>query len=331
MNQRVAVMLLALFFLFALVPLAESANTPTELIPIISGSPVQAIAVAPNTNIYAGTFGSGIFRSVDNGETWADRNAELTDKDVFALVTNSHGTIFAGTFGGGVYRSSDDAAHWVQVNNGLGCTEIISLEAGHDGCLYAGTSNDGVYFSLNDGDSWTHSGLRDTYVSTIAANSNGDVFAGTSHGIYRSVDGRSTWTLENTGLTCKDVWAIAVHPAGDLFAATNGCGVYRSADNGTTCSQANTGLTSKNVGSLAICHSGDIFAGTTRGVSRSTDNGVSWVNVEGDLPIEAVRCLTVNGDGQIVAGTIKGGVFRSKSLAPIPENPGENLSASEQH
>jgi len=62
------------------------------------GSNVSAIDINPNGHIFAGT-GTGIFRSMDNGETWDDLGGDARD---FAI--NNKGRIFALGYGG-VYRS----------------------------------------------------------------------------------------------------------------------------------------------------------------------------------------------------------------------------------
>ncbi len=324
MSRRIAVALLVLSFLLAhLSPRATSEEHPKSSAPFLEKTPIQAISVTPNGHIYAGTFGGGVFMSIDQGETWTDRNAGLTDRDVFALVANTRGTIFAGTFGGGVYRNDGNISGWVQSNTGLDCTEIVSLEIAPDGSLYAGTSSHGVYCSLDNGETWVATGLNGCYVATITANSNNDILAGTKDGIFLSTNHGKNWRAVNNGLTCLDVWEITGHPSRNLFAATNGGGVYRSQDNGVTWAQMNNGLTNKSAGSLAVCLHEQLFVGTTSGVFCSTNNAATWAKVQGSLTDDAIRCLRMGGNGSVIAGTLKGNIYRSSSVAPIPENLGE--------
>jgi Secretion system C-terminal sorting domain len=56
-------------------------------------------------HIFAGTYLGGIFRSTDNGDSWAPLNTALADTFVMSLIINSTGHIFAGTARGGVFQS----------------------------------------------------------------------------------------------------------------------------------------------------------------------------------------------------------------------------------
>jgi ligand-binding sensor domain-containing protein len=318
MTHRVAVLFLMLFVSFlSATQRAESFNHPETV--SSDQLPVQAIAVAPNNHIYAGTFGGGIYRSIDEGVTWVDWNADLLDRDVVVVDADSRGTVFVGTFGGGVYRNNNEAG-WKRVSSGLQCEEIVSLKVGPHNDLYAGTSNGGIYYSGDDGETWNALGLSEKYVNAIAVSARGEIFAGTSGGIYASHDGGRTWSLTITGLRCRDVWALAVHQNGDLFAATNGGGIYRSIDQGKTWTQMNEGLASLNVGSLAICSNGNIFVGATAGVFYSTNNGSSWIRFDGDLASKFIRCLTVGRNGQVLTGMYKGSVLRRRPVEPLPED-----------
>jgi hypothetical protein len=92
-----------------------------------TGNNIFACAIKEgNPNIiYAGT-GMGVYRSLDNGSTWAYTNAGLpTDKLVRSMAISPDGnTIAAGTVSG-LYVSSDDGNSWDQVT-GDGEGEIIS-------------------------------------------------------------------------------------------------------------------------------------------------------------------------------------------------------------
>ncbi len=66
-------------------------------------------------------------------------------------------------------------------------------------------------------------------VSSLAINSNGDIFAGTPFGgVFRSSDNGDNWTQINTGLTHTDVNALAINSNGEIFAGTQLGGVFRS-------------------------------------------------------------------------------------------------------
>lgn len=143
--------------------------------------------------------------------------------------------------------------------------------------------------------------------------------------MFRSTDNGDSWTPVNNGLACGNIWSLAIHGNGTIFAGTAGCGdgIYRSTDNGDSWTLANTGLTSTDVAALAINpRNGYIFAGTQSqmgqggGMFRSTDNGESWTEQHSGFSALDVNAVAVNSIGHIFAGAA-GGVFRSKNDGDI--------------
>ena len=94
-------------------------------------------------NLYAGTYGSGVFRSADNGMTRKSVNTGLRNLNVFAFAAVSS-ALFAGTLGGGVYQLRDDGAGWSECNSRLGNTVVRALSAYPAG-VFAGTTGGGVW------------------------------------------------------------------------------------------------------------------------------------------------------------------------------------------
>ena len=88
---------------------------------------IQALAsVGPHT-VYAGSFGMGVFRSEDRGQSWTAANAGLTDPFILSLATGPNGMIYAGTFRGGVFRTKDGGKSWETFNTGLKRLEVKAL------------------------------------------------------------------------------------------------------------------------------------------------------------------------------------------------------------
>jgi photosystem II stability/assembly factor-like uncharacterized protein len=74
------------------------------------GGDVRSLIQSGNY-LYAGTFGGGVFRSSDNGESWQEKSIGLNNRDVYSLIQSGN-YIYAGTDGGGVYRSTDNGESW---------------------------------------------------------------------------------------------------------------------------------------------------------------------------------------------------------------------------
>lgn len=84
-----------------------------------------------------------------------------------------------------------------------------------------------VYRSIDNGEHWTETAWSGLEINSLAANSIGHIFAGTSRGIYRSIDRGGNWIQANAGLTDTSASSAAVDSRGFLYAGT-GSGVFRS-------------------------------------------------------------------------------------------------------
>ena len=82
-----------------------------------------ALAIDPTCPdcIYVGTHGSGVFKSLDGGETWRQINQGLREPKIWDLMIApwDPNYLFVATGGGGIYYSANSGDHWVEMNNGL--------------------------------------------------------------------------------------------------------------------------------------------------------------------------------------------------------------------
>ncbi len=117
------------------------------------GGPIRSILVDPMTanTIYAGTLGSGVFKSTDGGANWTQThpNGPLALRTVRALVRDNAGTLYAGVedpvnaLSGGVFRSLDAGGTWTAMDTGLTNKKVQTL-ASTNTSLYAGTREETV-------------------------------------------------------------------------------------------------------------------------------------------------------------------------------------------
>jgi uncharacterized repeat protein (TIGR02543 family) len=256
-------LILSVSGLLAGTPAAWAADTGTWTQLSLHESRLLCLAINPRTpsTLYAGTGGSGVFRSMDSGTTWIAVNTGLTDPWIWCLAINplTPTTLYAGTDGHGVFRSTNSGTTWTTMNTGLTNLHVSSL-AIHPltpTTLYAGTTS-GVFRSTNGGTAWTavSTGLTNPWIWSLAINpaTPATLYVGTVGGVFRSTNGGTTWSTVSTGLTDLWVLCLAIDPLTPttLYAGSGNGGVCRSMDSGTTWTAVNTRLTDPWVWSLAI-------------------------------------------------------------------------------
>lgn len=146
----------------------------------------------------------GIYVSFDNGTTWQLTNFPAT---AGPMMKDSSNNLFAANWGH-IYKSTDNGNSWNIVLS-TNSNEIFNDFIDTSGGLFAASQHymgeGGLYRSLDQGDNWELIGLNYHFLSSLAVNSNGELFAGSrGHytqaigGVYRSSDNGETWeTLTN--------------------------------------------------------------------------------------------------------------------------------------
>ena len=178
--------------------------------------------VVKGVNLFAGTKGSGVYHSTNNGISWTAVNTGLTDSVVQCLTT-SGSNLFAAT-GKGVFYSTNNGINWIHTK--MTISNVTSLAASGAN-LFAGTEGGGVLLTTNDGSSWAavNEGLTNFYISSLAI-SGTNIFAGNVVGVYLSTNSGTSWTGVNSGFANANVMSLAANGT-NLFAGTDGQGVWR--------------------------------------------------------------------------------------------------------
>jgi photosystem II stability/assembly factor-like uncharacterized protein len=247
---------------------------------------------------------------------------------ISSLAVDSKGDIFAGTIWNGIYRSTDDGNSWQESNMGIGPGDkwIASFAVDRDDHIYAATHDGAIYFS-SDGVTWTRkSSLGSNYPTTEALhiNSEGDIFAVTQSGFYRSGDGGDSWTGFSRDQSGNALYGydVAIDGNDNIFISA-GNGVFRSTDNGEHWMFLTTGINGNYIRTLADDKNGILYAGSENmGIFRSSDSGASWIRINNGLMDTSITCLAVDSSGHIIAGTMSNGIF-------ISSNGGENWTGTQ--
>jgi photosystem II stability/assembly factor-like uncharacterized protein len=332
---------------------------------------VRTLAVSPDdeNSIYSGGTG-GVFRSADGGASWnSDGIAAYTTLvmadpvitgSLYALTGIANGCNSSDAL---LLASSDDGASWSQTASpaNSGCilnatfsganTPVMAIAPSDPQTLYLGESDnlDGYSAVLKSSDGaadWStvwdwFNGLR-SVVRALAVDPSQSttVYAGMDDdtpgagGLFKSVDGGSTWT--NTKISVSAVTLLAIDPLNSqvVYAATEGHntspigfqGLLKSTDAGQTWLAINGGLDAligarSNTATAMAIDPADtqvVYLGTSaNGVYRSTDGGASWNLFNDGLTSLAVRSLAVaHGPSHLVFAVTSGGVFKYGGLPP---------------
>lgn len=154
----------------------------------LAGKDVRSVNILPNGDILAGTWGFGVYKSVDNGQTFNVSNNGLTTMAVHALERNSAG-VFAGTFGGGIFFSADGGNSWLQQQ--IEYEHIWSLGVTSNGTIFAGTYGRGLFYSTNNGANWLPGlGIPSSFIYAISVDNADNIYVSTwAGGVYAAQGG----------------------------------------------------------------------------------------------------------------------------------------------
>jgi len=233
-------------------------------------SEIFSLAITPGGMVLAGTEGGGIFRSTDSGDMWEASNSGLPDgSNILSLASDRNGNIFAGHSTEGVFYSSDDGTHWIARNAGMESQIIFSLAIAPIGTIYAGAGSY-IFSSTDSGQHWDTSLTLPggDEVLALAADSSGDVFAGTLDRFrYRLLAGSGTWENISPNFSSSDFQVHALATFGSsVFLGLFGAGVWQSQDFGSNWTNiSNSDLADPKIYSLTVTPSGNLFAGTYLG------------------------------------------------------------------
>jgi len=210
---------------------------------------VYPVEINPDGDIYIGKGGFDPLKvSFDNGNIW-DSLAYPGTGNFTAMYSPGQDTLFVGS--AYLVRTYDNASTWDTIFSSENETEyikdILQTQSGDMYIALTGYFPDmgGVYKSTDGGNNWELSGLFNYMVSSLAENSEGDVFAGARGilqsglwpGLYVLRNGEDEWEGLLGGPSIEDV---IVNSADHIYASSSQ--VIRSLDNGQSFEYFEEGL-----------------------------------------------------------------------------------------
>ncbi len=179
--------------------------------------------------------------------------------------------------------------------NGLGRINVIAFHPTNENTIYIGAPSGGFWRSYNNGQTWetTTQRLPTLGVSAIAVNHKNPniIYIGTGDcdaddapglGVYKSIDGGTTWEQKNNNMANATVNKLLIHPdyPETVLAATDK-GVYKTTDGGETWELKTSG--SINDMEFKPLNPDVVYAVKSSSLYKSSDNGESWSKLNDGL------------------------------------------------
>ena len=240
--------------------------------------------------------------TASNKDDWMQTNGPYGG-DIFALYATPEGVLFAGTNGAGIFRSIDLGDSWTPVNTGLrdepGEGYIsIAAFAQKRNMLYAGTTG-GLYESLNGGDTWHHVPTLQGYVSISGVVTIGArVYIGTLQDGVWYSDDGDSWMPMNDGLGHPLIRELL--RIGTTLVAGTADGAFRKRVNENSWTPINAGFVAQPI-DMELINRARIESGLDGPLPPQFPSGI---RVDSFAAMENLLYIGILMDGE-------GGLFRS--------------------
>ena len=308
----------------------------------IPGTALNCIVLDPShpAILYLGTESRGVFKSVNAGEAWTEINTGIQavnfpGESAHSLEVDESNSnyLYAGSMEG--LRSTDGGITWEKMSY-AGWALSLATHPSLPGTVYSFSSE--ARKSTDRGSNWQHisdayfSGFGDGDIRITRSNQNilyvGADFpfpnSSSAEGIYKSVDGGTTWLPMNNGLSNRRIHTLAIHPADSniVFAGTEvqwptdpatDYGLFKTTDGGQSWRHITCGLpTVLKILQISIYQNNPSIMyltsiGENNGVYKSTDGGECWTKLLNENA-NAVAIHPTNPD-LVFAGTWNSGGF----------------------
>ena len=185
------------------------------------GGTFTAVVVDPKDSsiIYLGTYGAGVYKSSDGGNSWTQKINGLANPLIQSLAISPQNSaiLYAGTYNSGIYKSTDGGNSWANANAGVSGSLIVydvEVDPSNPANVYFASRKSGslvgqVYKSTNAGLSWNlifsgeNLGTGDYFydIDVDPSDSNILYLAAHEHGFYKSTSAGASFTTINNGIS----------------------------------------------------------------------------------------------------------------------------------
>jgi photosystem II stability/assembly factor-like uncharacterized protein len=258
-----------------------------------------------------------VFKSTDGGQTWQDISEGLPEieqpvnffageSDLYINVKNV------------MYRSKSNLVSPFWEKENVPDPQSASIAFNRSGTMafnYKGQ----IYQKMPATETWVpiHTNFKKQSMRTVFEASDGTIFLGSDHGLYKSTDKGKNWKqVENQG------WVMNIIESEGVLVATGQKGIMRSTDNGEhwqwVISEGGVGIAIERIkgGFAAITYN----TGTkSRRIRISLDDGKTWQAIdEGLRPSLLISSIKQMGKYLIVGHP--DGIFQSSDMGKTWKN-----------
>lgn len=314
-------------------------GTPSNFVQIweralVTSASGLSVTIGDYNAIYVGTNGRGIFKSMDNGNTWATANIGMDpsfNANFLAMCWRDSAALYAANATGIVYESIDSAMSWKKAPGQVpGTLNALAVHPWDPRVVFAGLigpSASGIYKTRDSGKTWFASGIglptQTVSVIAIAPSDSNVMYAGIltnnldGRGIYRSINAGLGWVRSDVGLPGNafiNSIAISAQDPQVVYAGLssdnpgNPSKLFRTDNGGMSWHSASVGIPTTglvNIEQVAVnpLDSNIAFAATgADGVFKTTDGGLNWGRLSSGLASGTIlAAIAVDYSGNFVS------------------------------
>lgn len=260
-----------------------------------TGLPTSNVTVVLpfNSDLVAGTWKEGIFKSAAANISWIPRNTNFNNLETYAMETKGAQIVITANEKG-VFVSLDLAASYMRANNGLADSLHVTYLKFWGSNLYAATKYAGVFVSSDTAKTWIplNMGLSSMDIRKFFASDAGLYLLDASNGLFQYTG--SGWSSIQAGLPANVVPTSLAFYGAKMLLGTLGQGVFIREVAGGDWNAANTGLGNLNV-TAVTANNTKLFAGTDgNGVFISDQNTLAWSPT---APVSIAHTVIMGLDG----------------------------------
>lgn len=324
---------------------SRNGGSTWQAIPAMHGKSIRALVIAPSDAkvIIAGSL-QGVYRSVDGGNRWElispGGDDEIKNIESIAVDPDDPQIVYAGTWHL-AWKTTDGGASWGLINAGMEeDSDVFSiiLDSTNSSVVLASACS-GIYKSQTGGGNFHKiQGIpyaaRRTHILKQAPSNPKIIYAGTTAGLWKTVDGGKIWKrVTSPDIVVNDV-LIDPRSSKRVLLATDRGGVIVSDDGAHTFAPSNHGYAHRYVTAI-VADKDDpetIFVGVANdrewgGVFSLQNGSQDWRQMSSGLGGRDVFALKQTSNGALIAGT-NNGIFildrNRKVWRPSKTNAGDD-------